>query len=212
LTPYDRTVCFIAGKLAVEGNDWDQSVEAFKRCTALGGFDNEIIDTYVDAGRPELAVQIVAGRRQELEYLAGRLQGIARYRDIADACQNEATSLLLAEANAPGASAEVLADLAARYAQQNKPADAIQWYQKALGLNYGEVDWRLNLAGIMAATGRVSDAMEEAKICIRLRPQCDEARKMIGDLSLRSDADRDTGAAAGANLASDAALQGSPTR
>lgn len=212
LTPYDRTVCFIAGKLAVEGNDWDQSVEAFKRCTALGGFDNEIIDTYVDAGRPELAMQIVAGRRQELEYLAGRLQGIARYRDIADTCQNEATSLLLAEANAPGASAEVLADLAARYAQQNKPADAIQWYQKALGLNYGEVDWRLNLAGIMAATGRVSDAMEEAKICIRLRPQCDEARKMIGDLSLRSDADRDMGAAAGANLASDAALQGSPTR
>jgi len=214
LAPYDRTVCFIAGKLAVEAGDWDQSLAAFKRCAALSGFDSEMIDIYVAANRPDLALKIAEGKRQELSYLANRLQGDPHDQDIAAYCQSQATALLLVEAEQPDASAEAMAEMAARYAEQNNPAQAIDWYRKALRLNYGAVDWRLRLAGILAGMGHVSRAMEEARICLRLRPQCAEAQKMISDLSIRKDAvdGAGTGPADGANRAADAALGGLPTR
>ncbi|KKL21893.1 hypothetical protein LCGC14_2440870, partial [marine sediment metagenome] len=46
--------------------------------------------------------------------------------------------------------------------------------------------WRIRLARLLAAAGQIEDAIHEARICLRLRPQMAEARKLIEDLSVLS--------------------------
>ena len=62
---------------------------------------------------------------------------------------------------------------------------AIEYYRRALALEYGRVSWRLQLARLLAETGQVPEAVHEARICLRLRPQMRAARKLIEDLSVR---------------------------
>jgi len=50
------------------------------------------------------------------------------------------------------------------------------------------VGWRFNLAQALAKSGRVADAMHEARICLRLRPQMMVAERLIADLSVHPDA------------------------
>ena len=209
LTPYDRTVCFIAGKLAVQQKDWDQSLEAFRRCAGLGGFDQEILLAYIHANRPDLALEIARGNRRDLSYLAEQIQGKPGDEQLSARCRQEVNAQLVAEAGQANASPGDLADLAANYAQQGDFAQAIVWYRKAVDFDYGQVDWRLHLASLLAEHGHVSEAMEQAKICIRLRPQSNEARKLIGDLSVR-DANEKWDDPTGTDLAATAGVTASP--
>ena len=62
---------------------------------------------------------------------------------------------------------------------------AIAYYRRALGGDYGQVDWRLAYARTLADEGQPDQAMHEAKICLRLRPQLEAARQLIGELSVQ---------------------------
>ena len=61
---------------------------------------------------------------------------------------------------------------------------AIELYRRALALDYGQLQWRLALATLLAQTGQVADAIQEAKTCLRLHPGFEAARKLIEDLSI----------------------------
>ena len=74
-----------------------------------------------------------------------------------------------------------MADLCRR---ERDYASAIEYYRRALAHDYGQVYWRLALARTLAETGRVPEAMHEARVCLRLRPQLGSAKKLIAELSV----------------------------
>jgi hypothetical protein len=51
-------------------------------------------------------------------------------------------------------------------------------------LDYGQVHWRFALARLLAETDKIPEAIHEARICLRLQPQMNTAKKLIEDLSV----------------------------
>jgi len=51
-------------------------------------------------------------------------------------------------------------------------------------VDYGQVSWRFTLARLLAETEQIGEAIHEARICLRLRPQFKAAEKLIADLSV----------------------------
>jgi tetratricopeptide (TPR) repeat protein len=183
LTPYDPTVCFVAGTLAIQQHDWQRSLIALRRCQALGGFEHDIIDLYVHSGRPDLAYELSRGKRQDLQYLRSVLGNDPASLAMAAHCRDEAMALLESEARRPDAAAGTLAEMADTYRRTGHGAEAIAWYRKALELDYGRLDWRLQLANALASQGQTSDAIREAQICLNLHPESKDAQDLLSQLS-----------------------------
>ncbi|GAH82433.1 unnamed protein product, partial [marine sediment metagenome] len=92
--------------------------------------------------------------------------------------------LLKLKSQQPDAPAWVFASLANMYRREKDNEAAIEHYRRALALDYGQVNWRLTLARLLANTGSVPEAIHEARICLRLRPQFKAAENLIADLSV----------------------------
>lgn len=50
--------------------------------------------------------------------------------------------------------------------------------------DYDQIGWHYALAQLLAAEDRVDDAMREARICLRLRPDHAAAKRLIEQLSI----------------------------
>jgi len=95
-----------------------------------------------------------------------------------------AVAALKSRCRQPDASGGELASMASLCRQDKNYAEAVAYYRRALASDYGQVRWRLGLAQALAETGQVSEAMQEARICLRLRPQMTAARSLIEKLSV----------------------------
>jgi predicted Zn-dependent protease len=62
--------------------------------------------------------------------------------------------------------------------EKDYPA-AINYLGRALKLDYGEVDWRLAYAQSLAEVGRKDEAIHQAQIILRERPQMPEAQNLL---------------------------------
>jgi hypothetical protein len=51
-------------------------------------------------------------------------------------------------------------------------------------MDYGNVNWRLGMARSLKDIGEVQQALAETRICLRLRPQDQGARRLIQELSV----------------------------
>jgi tetratricopeptide (TPR) repeat protein len=72
--------------------------------------------------------------------------------------------------------------------QKNKDYDtAIDLYYQALVLDYGQVNWRLQLAKLLTENRQVAQAMHETRICLKSRPQLKAAKTLLADLSVHPD-------------------------
>jgi tetratricopeptide (TPR) repeat protein len=78
------------------------------------------------------------------------------------------------------------ASLANIYGSENDNEAAIEHYRKAVELDYSQVQWRCALIRLLSDANRIPEATREAKICLRLRPQCKEAERLLADLSALS--------------------------
>ena len=67
--------------------------------------------------------------------------------------------------------------------RRENPQRAIECYETALNMNYGQVQWRLNLAQLLAEQGQVVEAVRQAEICLRLSPGLRDAQRLIERLS-----------------------------
>jgi len=54
-------------------------------------------------------------------------------------------------------------------------------------LDYGKTDCRYSLAKTLVEAERIPEAMNEAKICLRLRPDNKAAKKLIEELAVHPD-------------------------
>ncbi|MBM4036917.1 MAG: hypothetical protein FJ290_00255 [Planctomycetes bacterium] len=197
LAPSDATACYLAGLMDALEGDLDASLAKFRRCLEAGGVSfQEMADVYLrQVGRPDLAVALAGEDSGRLLHVAEALHKspehqelAAKARELAAAARVAAVQALKAQCEKGDASASTLASLAAIWRQEKNTPAAIECYLRALALDYGQVGWRLELARLLAEVGRVTEAMHQARICLRLRPELASARKLLEDLSVLPEA------------------------
>ncbi|NQT00582.1 MAG: O-antigen ligase family protein [Planctomycetes bacterium] len=186
LAPCDPTVCFVTGLLDAEEQQIDASFEKFSRAIELdGGFFKGVADVYIKhVSRPDLAVAIAGDNTSRLSYVANALAGMEEHKDIVEKAQARVIELLKEKCSGPDAPAWALASLANICRKEKDNEAAIAYYRRALALDYSQVYWRFALARLLADTDRIPEAIHEARICLRLRPEFKAAEKLIADLSV----------------------------
>lgn len=185
LAPSDPIACLAAGCLDIEEGEIEQSFEKLKKAILLNGkLFKGIVDIYIKIDRPDLAVAIAGDNTFRLSHVVTTLNDTEEYKDIVEKTQTKVKDLLEAKCQASDAPVWALASLANIYRKENDNEKAIKYYRRALALDYGQVNWRLTLARLLAEMERIPEAMREARICLRLRPQLKAAEKLIADLSV----------------------------
>lgn len=106
------------------------------------------------------------------------------YEDLVKQTREKMKDFLESKIMEPNASAESFANLAALYNHNRDIEKAILYYQRALGLEYAQVSWRLTLARLLVTTGRIQDAIDQTRICLRIKPQFKEAEELLKELSV----------------------------
>jgi len=162
------------------------AAEAFRRVLALDGrsFDRVIRTCVFQLARPELAVAIA---RDD----AGRLLAVADilredHSSLAAEAKREAIALLHAQCAASGTPPRILVRAAEYSVQDGQLELAAAYYRRALSRECSNVAWRMGYARTLAAIGRAAEARRQAGICLKLRPDLTEAKRLIADLRRRS--------------------------
>ncbi len=185
LAPCDPIACFVAGCLDVSEGKIQDGIGKFNRALQLdGALFKEVAVIYINhISQPHLAISIAGDDIERLSYVADVLEDM-QYNDLAEQARREIKNLLEAKCSQPSAPASAFACLADIYVKQQDNRSAIDCYRRALSLDYSQVQWRLNLARLLADVERIPEAIREARICLQIRPQLKAARELIEDLSL----------------------------
>ena len=176
--------CYALSEVAGARGDWSTSFRAAKRAADLApGSRQMCVLFFVDKGRTDLAYDLVRGDADGLSALADLLGPDGSSQELVKRCRAEASELMSAEADRDDATPELMARVAEMDAKNGKDNKAIELYERALARRYAQADWRLRLAQLLLKTGDQEGAVREARICLRLRPDLEEA-KAIADLPL----------------------------
>ena len=195
LTPYDAACCYAAGLVDVFAQRWDDSLVKFGRLAVAGEFRTAAGIYITTANRPDLAITLAGDDISRLLTAASLLQqaegtgplnakGPVPLSPLALTARQTAIAKLRPACDAPDATADMLASMARISAAENDHASAIGYYRRALDKDYGKIDWRLALARSLAKVGQVDPAIDQVRICLRLRPKWPSAVKLLGDLSV----------------------------
>jgi len=186
LAPSDPTICFVAGLLELEEGHIDASSAKLDRAVQLDGrFYRGVADIYVNyIERPDLAVMLAGESTNRLSYVANLLAESDGHQALSEQARIQVTELLKSRCQEPDAPAEAFASLANIYRMKRNWQAAIEHYRRALVLDYGQIAWRLVLTRLLAETGRIPEAIHEARICLRLGPQFKATEKLLDDLSV----------------------------
>ncbi len=186
LAPCDPMACFLAGYLDVAEGKAEAGIEKLTRAAELdGGLFRRVVDIYVNhLSRPHLAFSAAKDNVGRLSHVARVLEDM-QYYDLAEQAREKMQELLEEKCSQPDAPASTFISLGNIYKKKQDYKAAIECYRRALMLNYGQVQWRYELAKMLAETERIKEAMREAKTCLQLRPHFDSAKKLVEDLSVR---------------------------
>jgi len=186
LAPCDPIACFVAGCLDVSQRRDEDYVEKFEKTVQLDGkLFRDVVNVYVNyLSRPHLAMSAAGNNIDRLYHVAGVFEDM-QYNDFAEQAWEKIKDLLEAQCSRPDARASAFASLGDIYRRKTQDNEAaIECYRRALALDYGQVHWRLELAGLLAEAQRFPEAMRQAKICLQLRPQLKAAEKLVADFSV----------------------------
>lgn len=179
LAPYAPTVAMASGVLACRQGRFDDALERFRRCVRLSKtMFGEIADALISAhGQAQLAVDLAGDDFEMLLEVSRILARRPAHEQLARRCRDRAKSIL-EELTARGASANILRLLAGLYSDDGEHDLAIAALQKALELDFGNVQWRLMLARELQLVGRLEEARRQSDLCLRLSPQDRSARAL----------------------------------
>ncbi len=186
LSPYDRTVCLIAGAEAASAGQAEVATDALTKYATLGGGVQDYADVCVRAKLPIIPYRIVHHDRRQLLYLASRMPpSDPGWQPWITKCTSVAGLLLADAASKPDAPPDVLAEQAAADRQVGRLADAAALYGRALTQNYGELSWRLARGRCLLDLDRPDAASEDARIVLRLRPENADAKSLLAACDAR---------------------------
>lgn len=181
LTPNDQTVCWARGLLATWDKDWPTAKIALDRFLLLGGERYRVVDAYLLANRPDLAFDAAAPDRWNLLRLASGLTLWPQQEALIARCKAVADEILVTESESPNASSLAQMERGQYESSQGNTTEAVLWYQKAVDREYGQVDWRMHLARAQAQAGQFAAAVQNLRVCLRLRPKLPEAEKLMAE-------------------------------
>ncbi|MBN1972135.1 MAG: O-antigen ligase family protein [Sedimentisphaerales bacterium] len=189
LAPCDPVACFVTAFLDVKEQNIDASFVKFSRTIELdGSLFPSVADIYInDANRPDLAIVLAKNNSEWLSYVANAITDTQKHADIIKQAQEQIVQLLIERCSGPDVSASALASLANIFKKERDNEKAIENYNRALSLEYSQVQWRYALAQLYADTNRISEAIHEARICLRFSPQFEAAERLIEELSVKMD-------------------------
>jgi tetratricopeptide (TPR) repeat protein len=189
LAAYDPPTCLVAGELAAREGRLDDAQPLLARAVGLHpDYFDEVAELYIaELKRPDLARALANDDYQRLAHLARLLAREKDGAELANELQAEAEASLRRRALAADVRANELAALAQIELNRGESASGIELYRRALGQDYPQIDWRLALAGALAETGKLDEALHEVRICLRLRPGHREATRLQADLHSRAE-------------------------
>ncbi|MCK4752099.1 MAG: O-antigen ligase family protein [Planctomycetes bacterium] len=189
LAPCDPVACFVAASLDVREGKTDDAVQKFNRAVNLNSrLWRNVTNIYVyQLSRPHQAIALAGNDIGRLSSLAEILDNM-HYEDLAEQTRFKLKQVLEQKCAQPNPSAWTFAHMAAIYRKQENNTAAIEYYQRALDLEYSKIYWRMELAKLLEKTGKIQDAIYQARICLRIRPQFKQAEKFIADLSVKPSA------------------------
>lgn len=190
LAPCDPTACLLAGLLDAEEGRTDSAFAKLSRTVQLDGrlFNEAALVCINHLNRPDLAVALAGENTSRLSQVANILADTGEHQALAEQARSRVVELLKLKCQQPDAPAWLFASLGNIYRRENNNEVAIEHYRRALALDYGQINWRLTLAGLLADADSVPEAIHEARICLRLSPQLKAAEKLIAALSVRPEA------------------------
>jgi len=185
LAPCDPVACFVAGWLDILEGKTQDCIAKFERAVQLdSNLFKDVVDIYVNQlSRPHLAISVAGDDIGWLTHVANVLDDM-QYNDLAAETREKIRDLLEAKCSEPGTPGSVFARLGNIYSKQDNNKAAVECYRQALAREYNQVYWRLELAKLLVKIEEIPEAMCEAKICLRLRPQFKAAETFVADLSV----------------------------
>ncbi|MEN6333392.1 MAG: O-antigen ligase family protein, partial [Phycisphaerales bacterium] len=203
LAPCDSTTCFAAARCDAEEGKATEAFEKLSRAVKLDGglFPRAAEMCIRQLKRGDLALALAGDSPGRLAQVGNALTAVGQpvpasivaatsadpnsTQSLVEQAKGKAFEQLRVQCEAQDAPASAHATLAGYYQRQGDEESAIRQYQRALMKDYDQVGWHYTLAQLLAQTDRVEDAMREARICLRLRPDYGAAKKLIEQLSLR---------------------------
>ena len=187
LAPCDPTACFAAARVdAREGNTDEAFTKAGRAVRLDGGYFPGAARLLVEGlDRPDLALELAQGNAARLTHVAGLLTASQEHGGLLEQTRGRIFALLQRQAKKNDAPAGVFASLAPLYRQRGDLQTAIEQYRLAIRKDYDQVGWHYALARVLAEAGRIDEAIHEADICLRLRPDHGPAKSLMERLSLR---------------------------
>ena len=187
LSPCDSVACYAVAQVQAEKGHTD---EAFAKITQAVTLDGSF---FVEAAtfcleklhRPDMALQLAADETGRLSQLARLLGESDEHTELVTQIREQIFVLLKERSREADARAGVFASLANLYDQRSEPEAAIEHYRIAVKKDYDQVNWHYALAKLLAQAGRIEEAIHEAEICLRLRPDHGPAKRLIEELSVR---------------------------
>ncbi len=189
LAPCDATTCLVAGTLHAEEGDLDGAFEDWHRAVQLED------DLYREVAlmclrlfqQPQRVLELVGENTGRLLWLAEALEGAPVSAGLAQEVNQKVAELLRRKCQEAQAPADACASLAAICRREGNIEEAIRLYRRALASNFGRYEWHYRLASLLAGKGLAEEAVQEAKICLRLGPSYEPAKKLLADLSLHTE-------------------------
>jgi tetratricopeptide (TPR) repeat protein len=186
LEPNDELTLFAAGCLNISEDEPVAAFEKFIKSVQLGGtFFKDIVTIYIEqAKRPDLAIEIAADNIQRLKYVEAVLAQSEDFQDEAETAQSKMIELAEKMVITNTASLDELLFLGDYYKNSN-PEKAVEYFSSALLQDYGDARLRLKYAEVLTKTGRFEEAMQQARMCLKLNPGSKQAERLIAELSVR---------------------------
>jgi tetratricopeptide (TPR) repeat protein len=183
----DPSTSHIAAQLAADTGDWPAAVERFRRAIKIrGATADEVVRLLVERyHQPDVALQLAADDEPAMRTLVALLEHDNAAPDVLATARAADLSLLRAAADRDDASADVLARIAQICADAHDYDAAVKYYRRALTMDYGAVELRLDLARALANQGHPDLALHEAETCLRQRPDWPKAEQFVKQLQLQ---------------------------
>jgi O-antigen ligase/cytochrome c-type biogenesis protein CcmH/NrfG len=184
LASFDPPTCFVAGELAAREGKVGEAERLLTRAVLLKpSYFGEVIQIYLNVlGKPDLARELAGDNYQRLELLA---HASARVPELAEFSQEvgiAAVASLRRRAATSTATATELVALARVEMQDGQHETALDLYRRAVNLEYGQVEWRLEFARALADTEKLADALSEVEVCLRLQAENPAAKTLRSEL------------------------------
>lgn len=187
LAPYDGPTCLIAGELAAREGRVDVAAPLLRRAVGLAPeFFGEVAAMMLDElDRPDLARELAGDQYGLLDQLATIAAASEKHAGLSPQLRQDSEAALRRRIASGQAGPGEFAYLAGLEAGHGNNAAAAELYLRALNAEYNRLEWRLARAQALMAAGEDEQAMREARLCLRIHPGDERARKLVEELSLR---------------------------